>query len=113
MREIKFRVWDKENNEWVTGSQWQTETKLNYESRFLTKRNTYVLMQYTGMKDVDGVEIYEGDKDRSGNVVEWGRSFADERFGWRIKASDNSGWSFDFRNFEVIGNIYEGNHDKE
>ena len=67
MREIKFRVWDKEKNMW-------TNFKIFDNSIFFMDKNTGVwfnknhkeyerfeLMQYTGLKDKNGKEIYEGD----------------------------------------------------
>lgn len=51
MREIKFRAWK--------------ENKMTYELESIwcgtTKRLGYTYMQYTGLKDKNGKEIYEGD----------------------------------------------------
>ena len=69
MREIKFRAWDKELKEmfypssiswknkimWVCGS--HGKNKLEYE---IEKPRTE-LMQFTGLLDKNGKEIYEGD----------------------------------------------------
>ena len=63
MREIKFRAWDKDEKRMTTtfsvSSQGQvTFTPLGESTRYLTG---YILMQFTGLLDKNGKEIYEGD----------------------------------------------------
>ncbi len=70
MREIKFRAWDNNGNvmiDWLT----MRQTAFNRLSdkidefgllyRIFTKRPEMDLMQFTGLKDKNGKEIYEGD----------------------------------------------------
>ncbi len=54
-REIKFRVWDNINKEWVVG------LGLTLGSMSRDAGDIFTLMQYTGLKDKNGKEIYEGD----------------------------------------------------
>lgn len=72
MREIKFRAWDKHQKKMIPvprllfgddGSSltlmvWTKVTKHDY---MLTVGESCELMQYTGLKDKNGKEIYEGD----------------------------------------------------
>jgi uncharacterized phage protein (TIGR01671 family) len=64
MREVKFRAWDKETKKIEFVDQlYFTQQYVNYiDQRFCGNYMHNVdLMQYTGLKDKNGVEIYEGD----------------------------------------------------
>ena len=124
MREIKFRGWERELQMMVYDTElggWIFEydgnpvravnQMINEEDYF------YDLMQYTGLKDKNGTEMYEGDilstdLDRPYLIVEF-RNGA-----FMFQCHDNGKDYYDFMattgensNFtkyhEVIGNIYE------
>jgi uncharacterized phage protein (TIGR01671 family) len=57
MREIKFRAWRNEDDPRMIN--WNTILRVGFQ-RFIDVDN-YILMQYTGLKDKNGKEIYEGD----------------------------------------------------
>lgn len=97
MREIKFRAWDNEDKDMLL----TPDIYLCQETA--EARERYTLMQYTGLKDKNSKEIYEGDIVRLFNysqlqVVEW--------------TPYPEVWScFNYYSepsyYEVIGNIYE------
>ena len=117
MRDIKFRAWDN-NEEWMVD-----DMLLSFDGEILTDdvqphdtpykeieladEGRYELMQYTGMKDIKGVEIYEGDILQSEHHFKYKVVFKGDC--WRCESLKNSRFKNRFigRDLKVIGNIYE------
>lgn len=114
-RPIKFRAWDKENKRMVF---WSHHHAIDmHDGRFVDHRDgsdwDVDLMQYTGLKDKAGREIYEGDileswsrDTRLRGVMQWHPGKA--MFGMEAIAED--GWPDHIvlsSKPEIIGNIYE------
>ena len=134
MREIKFRVWEKDKKRFLyhrlgEGLCYTAEGKAFAFPRYHELEKRMAVMQFTGLKDKNGKEIYEGDivlapcapsckGKRSIKPhkceVRWS-SFGLPR--WELAIIDYEPgfkWSTGYLNigcngdaFEVIGNIYE------
>ena len=106
MREIKFRAWDKKENK-MEYCGLRVAAQVNNTPRYEP------LQQYTGLKDKNGKEIYEGDvfsDDEYLDVIVFGQA----QFGlipieeYKTYTGHNApenGYYFD--SMEIIGNIYE------
>ena len=63
MRELKFRIWDKADREWTSYPPFFSSAHGKIFEFFPSKyqAENLVIQQFTGLKDKNGKEIYEGD----------------------------------------------------
>ena len=120
MREIKFRAWDEEEQEMLD---WDKFFNFDIAQVFESEGSWGIYpMQYTGLKDKNGTEIYDGDYIRYSMRTITGsiythvcRVFQHESGTWRIEGYHEDNHSYETKGTvyaahlicEVIGNIYE------
>jgi len=121
MREIKFRAWDKKEKRmfdvlgisWYDGEIFESYADAGvewYSKEIKHNISDCILMQYTGLKDKNGKEIYEGDiatmidefrKISMLGVVCW------DKKNCAFVLSESYASHLLNETIEVIGNIYE------
>lgn len=104
-REIKFRFWHRYRTGHIMTAPlflWEI-----YRAEQIEKDE--IIMQFTGLKDKNGKEIFEGDvfqddEDGSCEFVEWDNEFG----GWSTQAWYSVGeFAQVAEDLEVIGNVFE------
>jgi hypothetical protein len=107
MRPIKFRAW---NGEVMISPDYINRNGLAHWKEDSIPTTSDKLMQFTGLLDKKGNEIYEGDIIRG--LHDFGPGGMHERIGvisWENERGYR--WSYwDMETVEVIGNIYESKH---
>ena len=118
MRDIKFRCWDTENKQMLKVQELDFEDTF-YGGRLSIRTDQYndyfdiedmILMQYTGLKDRNGKEIYEGDivyimpEDERG-IIRWDNETARYVVIYDNIISDFDNWYG--KDLEVIGNEFD------
>lgn len=106
MRQFKFRIWDPD------AQQFRETCTINQngiiESSWGKEKYNWIIQQYTGLKDLNAREIYEGDivncKSDYSKLSNQIISYDDKNAAFKLSCGLLVGYSKDV---EILGNIFE------
>jgi len=127
MREIKFRAWDTDELEMLFSDpldDYERSYSWFYGLEDRDVNGSVILMQFTGLHDKNGNEIYEGDilrtdevgEDKQDLIVRFGDGEYDGGYykyvGFYLDSAKKDGYAEGFneafdKDIEVVGNVYE------
>lgn len=119
MREIKFRVWCEARKEMLPIQRHSFKTNKSMPYGWNMQYEFDAIMQYTGLKDKNGTEIYEGDIVDATYCIDRCLYYSEDEYGIVVWDDKKFGFFIKFKNeidvtpisyyeyLKVIGNIYE------
>lgn len=119
-REIKFKIWDKKENKWLTDprisfvhseTSWGNEFYLEVDDDWMGDEydpNRYVFCQFTGVEDKNSQGIYDGDCVIYSTNTKNGKVFSTAIIDHEQQGNWFNGLErFEVDELEVVGNLHE------